>query len=190
MPTRTTHTPAEPRPAATPDAPPAPGEGLRRRLDADIAAAGGPVPEEPEGSVGRTTFDLPGSEDGTVTVLLRGDRVQGAPAQALVRVESRADGRRYLGVVSAGPFAEPDGLRGDSPLLTTMATQGCSYLPAFHGRVQVTLLGEELADGTLAPPRLRPLPHSPVFRLSEAEAAAVLRAGGDLRLGLAVGHEG
>jgi DNA helicase HerA-like ATPase len=106
-----------------------------------------------------------------------------------VRIVSKPDGRRYLGVVTAGPFAEPDSLRGDSAVLVAVATRGGDYLPPYHGRVQVTLLGEQLPDGTLTPPRLRPLPHSPVFRLSDAESAAVLKAEGDLRLGLAVGHE-
>src|SRR5262249_60747378 len=45
------------------------------------------------------------------------------------------------------------------------------------------------ADGRLAPPRLRPLPTSPVVALTDEESATVLRAGGDLRLGLVVGHK-
>ena len=106
-----------------------------------------------------------------------------------MRIVSKPDGRRYLGVVTAGPFAEPDSLRGDSPVLVAVATRGGDYLPPYHGRIQVTLLGEQLPDGTLTPPRLRPLPHSPVFRLTDEESATVLKAGGDLRLGLAVGHE-
>src|SRR3954454_23271457 len=162
---------------------------LRRRLQEDITAAGGPVEGLPDGAVGVTMFDLPGSEDNTITVLLARDKVQTAPAQALIRIESRTDGRRYLGVVTAGPFAEPDTLRGDAPVLKAVATRGGEYMPPYHGRVQVTPLGEQLADGTLTPPRLRPLPHSPVYRLTDAESAAVLRADGDLRLGLAVGHE-
>jgi hypothetical protein len=55
--------------------------------------------------------------------------------------------------------------------------------------MQVTLLGEELPDGSLTPPRLRPLPNSPVFVLCDRESEQLLRCGGDLRLGLAVGHE-
>ena len=56
--------------------------------------------------------------------------------------------------------------------------------------MQVTILGEELADGTLTPPRLRPLPNSPVFALTDAEVGdACCRADGDMRLGLVVGHE-
>ena len=51
------------------------------------------------------------------------------------------------------------------------------------------MLGEELGDGSLAPPRLRPLPHSAVYLLREAETAKVLKAEGDIRLGLAAGHE-
>ena len=160
------------------------------RLDADVAAAGGEMRPDPLflGAIGRTMFDTPSSEDGTVTILLPREQAQAAPAQALVRIKSR-DGRSYIGVVAAGPFAEPDSLRGDSPMLVTVATRGGDYLPPFHGRVQVAILGEELRDGTLAPPRLRPLPNSAVCTLRDDEAAAILHAGGDIRLGLAVGYE-
>jgi len=164
---------------------------MQTRLEDDIAAAraaAGPQPDE-AGILGRTMFDLPSSEDGTVTVLLARENLPIAPAQSLVRILSRGDDRRYVGVVTAGPFAEPDSLRGDSAILQTLATRGGDYLPAFHGRVQVALLGEELPDGTLTPHRLRPLPHSPVFGLTDEESATLLHVGGDLRLGLAVGHE-
>jgi DNA helicase HerA-like ATPase len=108
-----------------------------------------------------------------------------------VRIKSRkdGDGRNYLGIVTAGPFSEPDSLRGDSTLLVTATARGGSYQPPYHGRVQVTILGEELADRTLCPPRLRPLPNTPVLPLSEAECAEVLRTDGDIRLGLVVGYE-
>jgi DNA helicase HerA-like ATPase len=69
-----------------------------------------------------------------------------------------------------------------------VTARGGIYLPPYHGRVQVSILGEELPGGALAPPRLRPLPNSPVVSLSDAESAAVLRTAGDLRLGLVVGH--
>lgn len=165
--------------------------GTLATLDAEIAAAGGPVRIDPEfaDSVGRTLFDLPGSADLTVTVLLPDAHLHKAPSQSLVRIRSK-DGKRYLGVVTAGPFAEPDGLRGDSPMLQAVATHGGDYLPPYHGRVQVSILGEELADGTLTPPRLRPLPNSPVWVLSDEESGTVLKCGGDVRLGLAAGHEG
>jgi DNA helicase HerA-like ATPase len=168
-----------------------PAVDLRDRLAADFAKVARDQPPLPErdGAIGLTMFDLPGSADGTITVLLGKESVQQAGAQALVRIESRSDNRRYLGVVSAGPFAEPDSLRADSNVLIAVATRGGDYLPPFHGRIQVTLLGEQLADGSLMPPHLRPLPHSPVYRLSDAESAKVLKAEGDLRLGLAVGHE-
>src|SRR5438067_7282240 len=168
------------------------GPTFRQQLAADVAAAGGPAEPRPEdaAAVGKPLFGLPGSTDRTVTVVVPRERVQAAPAQALVRIASRADGRNYLGVVTAGPFAEPDGLRGDSPMLTAIATHGGDYLPPFHGRVQVTILGEELADGALTPPRLRPLPNSPVFVLDDRESGKVLKCEGDIRLGLAAGHEG
>jgi DNA helicase HerA-like ATPase len=166
-----------------------PPADLLQQLGADVAQAGGELPADPErqGAVGATMFDLPGSEDNSVTVLLPQDHAQRAPAQTLVRIRSQ-DGRRYLGVVTAGPFAEPDTLRADSHLLVTVTARGGVYLPPYHGRLQIAILGEELPDGTLVPPRLRPLPNSPVFALTAEESAAVLRTDGDLRLGLAVGH--
>lgn len=175
----------------TVEEPAAEPEDLRRRLEADVAVAGGVLADDPAfaGAIGATMFDLPSSEDGTVTVLLPKEAAQTAPSQALVRIKSRADGRSYIGAVTAGPFAEPDSLRGDSPMLVTISTRGGLYLPPYHGRVQVAILGEEGTDGSLLPPRLRPLPNSAVFALTDGEAARVLRAEGDIRLGLVVGYD-
>jgi DNA helicase HerA-like ATPase len=168
---------------------PTPSE-VRTRLDGQIREAGGAW-EEPaafRGSVGRTMFDSPTSEDNTITVLLPREHLQDLPSQAMVRILSQPDDREYLGVVVAGPFAEPDGLRADAPLVVTTTVHGGVFMPRFHGRVQVDLLGERI-DGVLQPPRYRPLPNSPVFPVGEAETAGVLNVGGDVRLGLAVGHD-
>lgn len=182
--------PEERRPTATENGAAGPLEPHLRSLDEDIAAAGGELPEDTtdEGVIGVTMFDLPGSEDNSVTVLLPKDNLQKAPSQALLRICSH-DGRRYVGIVAAGPFAEPDSLRGDSPMLVTVATRGGIYLPPYHGRVQVELLGEEQADGSLAPPRLRPLPNSRAYALDDVETAQLLHADGDVRLGLVAGHQ-
>jgi DNA helicase HerA-like ATPase len=127
----------------------------------------------------------------TVTILSPQKNAQLAASQTLVRIKSRknGDGRTYLGIVTAGPFAEPDSLRGDSHMLVTVATRGGLYEPPYHRRVQVSILGEELPNGTLCPPRLRPLPNSPVFTLSDEESAKVLKVAGDMRLGMVVGHK-
>jgi DNA helicase HerA-like ATPase len=168
-----------------------PPDDFLQRLDADIEQSGGELQPDPEmaGAIGATMFDLPNSEDGTLTVLLPQENLQVAPSQALLRVRSRGDGRRYLGIVTSGPFAEPDSLRGDSHMLVTVATRGGIYLPPYHGRIQVAILGEEQKDGTLGPPRLRPLPNSPVFALDAAESEIVLHAQGDIRLGQVIGHD-
>jgi uncharacterized protein len=165
--------------------------GFKQRLALDVAAAGGEVEPKPEDrdAVGRTLFDVPGSTDLAVTVVVPKEHVHRVPAQALVRIASRADGKTYLGIVTAGPFAEPDGLRGDSPMLTAVATHGGDYLPPYHGRVEVSLLGEEIG-GAIVPPRLRPVPNSPVFVLDAAASGEVLKCEGDIRLGLAAGHDG
>lgn len=165
-------------------------DDVMEQLAKDTAEAGGEWSEPPAyaDAVGRTMFDLPNSEDNTVTVLLPKDDIHAAPSQALVRIRSVTDDRRYLGIVVKGPFAEPDGLRGDAPIMITTAVRGGIFIPRYHGRVQVELLGEEVND-VLIPPRLRPLPNSPVFVLDMDETAQTLRLGGDVALGVPVGYE-
>jgi hypothetical protein len=147
--------------------------------------------EEYQGAIGRTMFDLPNSEDNTLTVLLPKEHVHDAPSQALLRIHSRReeDHRSYLGIVVQGPFAEPDGLRGDAPIIITTAVRGGIYMPHYHGRVQVELLGEEI-EGGVVPPRLRPMPNSPIFLLDMEETAHILKLEGDIVLGVPFGYEG
>lgn len=146
-----------------------------------------------EGEVGRTMYDTPNSKDNTVTVLLPRDEIGKLPSQCLVRILSRSkekggDGRVYLGAVIEGPFAEPDGLRADAPIVITTTVRGGMFTPRYHGRVQVEILGEE-AGGLMVPPRFRPLPNSPVVALSQDETRERLKLVGDVSLGLAVGYE-
>jgi hypothetical protein len=164
-------------------------------LDHEVDLAGGELEEREEykGSVGRTMFDTPTSKDHTVTVLTPAENLDRLPSQSLVRIGSRpldqgGDGRQYLGAVVQGPFAEPDGLRADAPIIVTPTVRGAIFMPKYHGRLQVEILGQE-SDGRLEPPRFRPLPNSPVFALAQTETEEKLNLGGDVRLGLAVGYE-
>src|SRR5258708_30333136 len=94
----------------------APPQTLMERLGADIQTVGGEIAPDPESvdAIGKTMFDLPGSEDNTVTVLLPQEKAQMAASQSLVRIKSRknGDGKTYLGIVAAGPFAAPDRQHG------------------------------------------------------------------------------
>src|SRR3954462_2404540 len=98
------------------------------------------IPDD-EGVVGRTMFDAPGAEDGLITVVTPRDHIGDLPIQALVRIESE-DGRVYTGIVVSGPFAEPDGLPADSNLIITTSVRGAIFMPRYHGRVQVEIVGE------------------------------------------------
>lgn len=173
---------------------PLPSE-FSKSLSEEIDLAGGEFDEGPEfeGAIGRTMYDTPTSKDNTVTVLLPSTNIAKLPAQSLVRIKSRSeeqggDGRQYLGVVVQGPFAEPDGLRADAPIVVTTTVRGATFMPRYHGRVQVQILGEEI-EGMLQPPRFRPLPNSPVFVLNETETREMLGLIHDIELGLAVGFE-
>ena len=142
-----------------------------------------------EGIVGWTMFDTPTARDDTVVALLPKDKIGKVPNRGLVRIESEGDGRTYLGIVQAGPFAEPDGLRGDAPLVVTVQVRsGQMLLPQFHGRIHIELMGQK-SGKAVTPPRFRPLPSSPVFLLEEDETRDLLRCDGDMALGLAVGHD-
>jgi DNA helicase HerA-like ATPase len=160
-------------------------------IDRDSSRAGGPWQPRAgyEGSIGSTMFDTPASRDGTVTVLLPPASIDALPSQALVRIESVSDGRTYLGAVVEGPFAEPDGLRADSTPMVVATVQGGLLMPRHHGQVQVEILGEQIENGAVVPPRRRPKPNSPVFLLDAQETSRVLRLEGNLRLGLADGFD-
>src|SRR5438552_13226258 len=182
---------AESGPQFTPR--PVSSEALRGLEETAEEVGGAYTPQpEAEGAVAFTHFDSPSSEDNAVTILLTKENMDKLPSQALVRIKSLKDDgsvdRCYLAVVVAGPFAEPDGLRADSPIVVTTTVQGKIFLPRYHGRALIDILGEE-ADGQVIPPRYRPRPNSPVFMLDADETAKVLKVGGDARLGLVVGQE-
>ncbi len=65
----------------------APPKDFLQRLGADIDSSGGELMPDPEreGSIGATMFDLPNSEDGTLTVLLPKENLQSAPSHSGLR---------------------------------------------------------------------------------------------------------
>ena len=171
---------------------PVPGSAIAS-MTQEIADAGGEWQGNPEdeGAIGWTAFDSPSSDDGTVTVLLPKDAILDLPHQSMVRIKSRPDSRSYLAVVLNGPFAEPDGLRPDAPVVITATVRGRGniLISHYHGRVQVEIIGEELPGGGTVPPRRRPLPNSPVFALGADETASILQTVGEIRLGVAESHD-
>lgn len=160
-------------------------------IEADGHKAGGEWkrPAEYDGSVGVTMFDSGSSKDGTVTMLLPKNAIDTLPSQALVRILSLPDRREYIAAVVAGPFAEPDGLSADATPIVASTVRGGLLMPPFHGRAQLSLLGERLESGTIVPPRRRPRPNSPVHVLDRDETTQILRLGGNVCLGLADGFD-
>src|SRR5260370_14000708 len=111
-------------------------DDVMEQLARDTAEAAGAWSEPPEysGAMGRTMFDLPNSEDNTVTVLLPKDDIHSAPSQALARIRSVTDNRRHLVIPVNGPFAEPEGLPGDAPIMITTSVPGRIFMPRYHCR--------------------------------------------------------
>ncbi|MES1224406.1 MAG: helicase HerA-like domain-containing protein, partial [Bacteroidota bacterium] len=168
---------------------------LEEVIDNEVLRNGGEWALDPncEGAHGTTMFDLPNSEDNLLSVLISKDNIKSIGAHSIVEIRSRSkenggDGKVYRGIVVAGPFHDPDGIRADSPILISTTINGAIFLPNYHGRVMVELLGE-LVDDAIMPPRFRPLPNSPVFVLGKEETAKVLNVEGNVSLGRAIGHD-
>lgn len=168
-----------------------PPESAFEALRQDSELAGGEYTGDPADaeSFGRTMFDAPSAKDGTVTVLIPKDRIDTVCSQSLVRIESRTDGRTYMGAIVEGPFAEPDGLRADATPMVITAVNGGLLIPKYHGRAQVEIIGEQLTSGSIVPPRRRPKPNSPVFALDADDTKKTLGIQGNFRLGLADGFD-
>lgn len=148
------------------------------------ADTGGPYQEPAvyRGSCARTMFDRPGTEDGTVTVLVPEKQLAAVTRNAFVRIPSvhPRTGEieaEYLGAITSGPFAEPDAMPAAAPTLLVAAAHGAVLTPKYHGLAQVEVFAERV-DGQLIAPARRPAPNSPVFALAETEIASVLGLNG------------
>lgn len=159
-------------------------------LARDAEANGGAYQEPPEyrDSIGRTTFDDRSSSDGTVTVVLPPENVDVVPSQGLLKIKHFADKREYIATVTAGPFCEPDGLRADAPALIASAVNRAMIMPRHHGRVQATIIGQQVGQG-ITTARHRPKPNSAVHSVPDTEMADILNLNGNMRLGLVYGHD-
>lgn len=154
------------------------------RLAATANENGG-IYEEPEayrGSCARTTFDRSNAKDGTVGILVPEDEIANLPRQSLVKVRSydrrskTVDGD-YVGMVVAGPFAEPDAMDADAPTLKVPAVHRAVLTPKFHGVASVEIMGMETTAGgktMVIPAQRRPAPNSPVFLLESDRVQQVL----------------
>src|SRR5438067_2207934 len=118
-----------------PDAPATdlPVQDLPDTVDQEFAAAsfdGQAV--RPEEGDGRTLYDGPRSEDGTVTVVFAQAHFDRWRAQALAHIHS-SDKKRYLAQVVRGPFAAPIGLPADAPPLVVTQVENALFTPPYYG---------------------------------------------------------
>jgi uncharacterized protein len=167
-------------------------------LEQTAREGGGPYepPAAYRGSCARTMFDRPGTQDGTVTILIPESEIGGLSLNGFVRIPSihPRTGREeaeYLGVLASGPFAEPDALSATASTLLVSAAHGAVLTPKYHGIAHVDVFAERVS-GVLIPPLRRPCPNSPVFLLGENDVRGVLgldvsAADRPVRLGLMEG---
>jgi DNA helicase HerA-like ATPase len=157
-------------------------EGVEHELSS--AATFANPPWDPDDGDGRTLFDTPQSEDGTVLAVFPQARFEAWRSQALAHIHSAEDG--YLAQVVRGPYAAPIGLSANAPALVVTQVENALFTPPYHGWAALALLGE-VRDGVRQVPLYRPRPNSKVRLLTPEETRAALDCDGDLRLGRAVG---
>ena len=170
------------------------GDDALTELEGDDAAVADV--EVPDGTVGFTHFDAPGTADDELTMLVPREKLELVTSGMMVRVESPADPRRgaaartFQAAVTAGPFAEPTGLKVETPVVvaTTLGGRATLMLPRYHGRATLKVTAELDESGRPMPPRRRPRPNSPVVPLTDDQTRAALKLDGDVRLGTLLGH--
>jgi uncharacterized protein len=140
-------------------------ESVGHELSSAATFAG--APWEPDDGDGRTLFDTPQSEDGTVLVVFGQGKFERWRSQALAHIESTEDGRTYLAQVVRGPYAAPIGLPASSPALVVTQVENARFTPPYHGWAALAVLGE-VRDGQRHVPFYRPRPNSRV-RLLKAD---------------------
>src|ERR671931_2911575 len=162
---------------------------LPESVEEEVSAAGWERrPWQPDESDGRTLFDTPQSEDGTVRAVFPPGQFARWKAQALAHIHSEEDGRVYLAQVVRGPYAAPMGRAANAPALIVTQVENTLFPPPYHGWVALGILGE-VRGGEVVVPLYRPRPNSRVRLLDAEQTKAALNCDGDLRLGRAVGYE-
>ena len=161
---------------------------LPEEVEQELASAAtfANAPWEPDQGDGRTLFDTPQSEDGTVLAVFPQEKFERWRSQALAHVHSE-DGRTYLAQVVRGPYAAPIGLSANTPALVVTQVENALFTPPYHGWAALSILGE-VRDGRTHLPLVRPRPNSRVRLLDPEETRKALDCDGDLRLGQAVGY--
>jgi len=167
----------------SPDRPSLPVRALPTSVASEFAETA--TSWKPDDADGRTLFDTPQSEDGSVSVVFPQEKFDRWRSQALVHIES-VDGRRYLAQVVRGPYASPVGLPAGAPALVITQVEGSLFTPPYHGWANLEILGE-IVGGQTTLPLFRPRPNSLVKLLTPEQTRTALRCDGDLRLGNAVG---
>ena len=119
-------------------------EDLFAILDKQIEKNGGEWEEDEncKGADGMTMFDTQGSQDNLITVLLPKKNIRNIGSHSLVEIRSRTkenggDGRIYRGIVIAGPFHDPDGIRADAHMMIATTVNVAIFMPNFNVRVQI-----------------------------------------------------
>ena len=108
------------------DAAPLDVRELPESVDEEFAGSDweeGPAPPSGDPGDGRTLFDTPRSEDGSVLVVFPQEKFPAWRSQALAHIDS-GDGRTYLAQVAAGPYAAGPYASGPVPQPYPTGQQG------------------------------------------------------------------
>jgi DNA helicase HerA-like ATPase len=136
-------------------------------------------------------FDAPSTKSNMVEALVHYDDLGQIERGKYVRIFCKRDGKEYTGRILEGPFFDPDALKRDStPVQFIIMNQGGKkpFIPEYHGRIVVEILGEERGGILLGAVR-RPHPGSPIIPFQQAMMEKLLHLEGKICLGYLDNYE-
>ncbi|MHB8595785.1 MAG: ATP-binding protein [Ktedonobacteraceae bacterium] len=136
-------------------------------------------------------FDAPSTKSNMVEALVHYDDLGQIERGKYVRIFCKRDRKEYTGRILEGPFFDPDALKRDStPVQFIIMNQGGKkpFIPEYHGRIVVEILGEERGGILLGAVR-RPHPGSPIIPFQQAMMEKLLHLEGKICLGYLDNYE-
>ncbi len=145
-----------------------------------------------QGAIAFVHFDAPSAKSNMMEALVHQDDLHQIDRGRYVHIHCLKDHKEYTGRIVEGPFFDPDVLKRDStPLQFIIMNQGggkMPFIPEYHGRVVIEILGEE-RSGTLLGAVRRPHPGSPIKPYDQSMMQSMLHLDGKICLGYLDNYE-
>ena len=146
-----------------------------------------------EDLVGFVNFDQSASNSTEVQIMVPHESIRNIKLGQYVKIESDLSGSKktFIGVITKGPFYEPDAISKDSALARVSILQAGAvrFRPDYHAICSVQVMGElDMEEMNMRGTFVRPRPQASVRAITASEIERLLGLDGDMYLGLLEGY--